>query len=110
MMLYNYKCYNCGYYFSDGAVDAPDCPSCKSDKTGMVCNIAIHGNYKHPIHSDALAIHPDQRAEHEKMFPNIRLDGQNRPIFDNFVDHQSYLDKCGLVKLRQKTKMKEKNT
>jgi hypothetical protein len=65
--------------------------------------IAIHGNYQNPIHSDALAIHPDQRAEHEREFPNVRLDGQCRPVFDNFMNHEAYLKKTGFRKLRQKT-------
>ncbi len=81
------------------------CLSCGGDMQWDL-NIAIHGNYTHPIHSDALAIHPNQRAEHEQLFPNIRLDGQNRPIFDNFMDHENYLKKCGLVKLPQKIKPK----
>ena len=64
--------------------------------------IAIHGNYERPIHSDALAVHPDQRAEHEKKFPYIELDKQNRPIFDNFVRHEKYLKEIGCVKEPQK--------
>lgn len=94
----------CGYHFTDKATNAPDCPECGSDKTGMDCNIAIHGNYRHPVHSDSLAIHPSQRVEHESMFPNIRIDKQCRPIFENFVDHEAYLKKCNLVKHRQKIK------
>ena len=58
------------------------------------------------IHSDSLAIHPDQRAEHLQKFPNIKLDSQNRPVFDNFQKHQAYLDKCNLVKDRKKIKPK----
>ena len=65
------------------------------------------GDYHHgAIHSDSLAISPDQRAEHSKMFPNIKLDSQNRPVFDNFQNHQAYLDKCNLVKDRKKIKPK----
>jgi len=64
--------------------------------------------YKRPIHSDSLAIHPDQRAEHLKMFPDIRLDSQCRPIFDTFSSHQKYLDKCNLVKDRKKVKPRGK--
>ena len=60
-------------------------------------------NYLNPVHSDALAIHPDQRAEHEQLFPNIRIDKQNRPVFDNFKDHEDYLKKTNMVKVRQKT-------
>ncbi len=58
------------------------------------------------VHSDSLAISPDQRAEHLKTFPNIKLDSQYRPMFDNFQDHQKYLDKCNIVKERKKIKPK----
>ncbi len=81
------------------------CPTCGGDMQWSL-KIAIHGNYKHPIHSDALAINPNQRAEHERLFPNIRLDGDNRPIFEKFTDHENYLKKIGFVKERQKIKPK----
>lgn len=58
------------------------------------------------IHSDSLAISPDQRAEHLQKFPNIKLDSQCRPVFDNFQKHQAYLDKCNIVKERKKIKPK----
>ena len=58
------------------------------------------------VHSDSLAISPDQRAEHLKTFPDIKLDSQNRPVFDNFQSHQAYLDKCNIVKERKKIKPK----
>lgn len=67
---------------------------------------ASGGDYSKPIHSDSLAINPEQRAEHERRFPNIKLDNQHRPVFDNYPNHQDYLDKCNLVKERQKTKPK----
>ena len=60
------------------------------------------------IHSDSLAIAPSQRAEHEKLFSNIKLDAQCRPIFDNYRDHQNYLNKCNLVKERKKIKPRGK--
>jgi hypothetical protein len=62
------------------------------------------GDYKRTVYSDSLAINPDQRAEHLKTFPNIKLDSQNRPMFSNFQDHQAYLDKCNIVKERKKIK------
>ena len=77
------------------------CPECGEDMW-LDCKIAIHGNYQHPVHSDALAISPDQRAEHEREFPNIKLDKQFRPIFDNFTQHENYLKKSGFQKLPQK--------
>lgn len=62
------------------------------------------GDYKRAVHSDSLAISPDQREEHLKAFPNIKLDSQNRPVFDNFQNHQAYLNKCNIVKERKKVK------
>ena len=58
------------------------------------------------IHSDSLAIAPSQRAEHEKLFPDIKLDSQCRPVFDKFGSHEKYLKKCNLVKDRKKIKPK----
>ena len=65
-------------------------------------------DYKKPIHSDSLAISPSQRAEHEKLFPDIKLDNQNRPIFDNFQNHESYMKKCNIVKERKKIRPRGK--
>jgi len=61
-------------------------------------------DYMKTIHSDSLAINPEQRAEHEQRFPNIKLDDQHRPMFDNFQDHQKYLNDCNIVKERKKVK------
>lgn len=58
------------------------------------------------IHSDSLAIAPSQRAEHLKKFPDIKLDSQNRPVFDKFSSHEKYLKQCNLVKERKKIKPK----
>lgn len=68
---------------------------------------ASGGDYgSRAIHSDSLAINPDQRIEHEKLFPDIKLDSQCRPVFDNFSAHESYLKKCNLVKERKRVKPK----
>lgn len=83
------------------------CPICEEDMA-LDCKIAIHGNYRIPIHSDSMAISPDQRAEHERLFPNTRLDNQCRPIFENFKQHENYMKKCGIVKAPQKIKNKGK--
>lgn len=70
---------------------------------------ASGGDYgSRTIHSDSLAINPSQREEHEKTFPNIKLDDQCRPVFDNYPAHQRYLDKCNLVKERKKIRPKGK--
>ena len=68
---------------------------------------ASGGDYgSRAIHSDSLAISPSQRSEHEKLFPDIKLDSQCRPVFDNFSAHESYLKKCNLVKERKRVKPK----
>ena len=61
-------------------------------------------DYRKAIHSDSLAISPDQRVEHERLFPDIKLDKQCRPVFDNFTRHEAYLKKTGFVKEPQKIK------
>lgn len=60
--------------------------------------------YSKPIHSDALAMNPEQVAEHREMFPSIPVDEQCRPVFTNSQDHQDYMNKCGVVKKEQKIK------
>lgn len=92
------------------------CPSCKKDlvlkEEFIGDDVEVCGGgvpqimgmpYKIPIHSDALGIMPDQVEEHKKMFSNIELDDQNRPIFTNMKAHQKYMDKCGIIKQTQKT-------
>lgn len=64
--------------------------------------------YCTPIHSDALAIMPDQVEEHRKLFPKIELDSECRPVFTNAKDHQEYMDKVGVVKRTQKIKSRGK--
>lgn len=104
MITHTFICDDCGTVVRDTTTKIiHKCPKCGQDMRWDV-NVAIHGNYAHPIHSDSLAINPSQRAEHERLFPNIRLDKQNRPVFDKFVDHENYLKKTGFVKKRQKLK------
>ena len=108
MITHYFTCDSCGVTVQDTSTKGVhSCPICGGDMRWDL-NISIHGNYKHPIHSDALAIHPDQRAEHEREFPNVRLDGQSRPVFDNYVNHEAYLKKTGFVKQRQKIRNKGK--
>jgi putative FmdB family regulatory protein len=50
------------------------------------------------IHSDSLAIHPSQRAEHERLYPDVPLDSACRPVLNNFKQHERYLEARGVVK------------
>ncbi len=106
MAIHSFVCDGCNVVVEDtNTKGVHKCPECGGDMRWDL-NMSIHGNYKHPIHSDALAINPNQRAEHERLFPNIEIDKQNRPVFDNYVNHRNYLEKTGHVKLPQKIKPK----
>lgn len=108
MAIHDFVCDECNVTIQDtNTRDVHKCSECGKSMRWDV-RVAIRGNYKHPIHSDSLAIHPSQRAEHEQMFPNIEIDKLNRPVFDNFTDHEAYLKKCNLVKHPQRIKSKGK--
>lgn len=104
MAIHSFTCAKCKIKIEDTVTEGiHKCPECGGDMKWDV-NIFVHGNYHKPIHSDSLAIHPSQRAEHERLFPNIKLDNECRPIFDNFTNHEAYLKKTGFQKLPQKIK------
>lgn len=104
MTKHEFKCDNCNTTVdSNTTKNIQVCPQCGRDMR-YVFKGHCRANYEHPIHSDALAISPDQRAEHERLFPNIRLDEENRPIFDNVRNHDAYLKATGFIKLPQKSK------
>ena len=108
MPLHAFTCRECNIETHDNTTKGVHkCPECGKD---MWCKFGggIGGNYDHPIHSDSLAINPNQRAEHERLFPNIRLDSENRPIFDNYTNHEAYLKKTGFVKQTQKIRSRGK--
>ena len=106
-VIHRFVCGECGEVTEDTNTRGKHyCPKCGGVMGWDIGKISANGSYRRPVHSDSLAIHPDQRAEHEQTFPNIRLDEQNRPVFDNMHDHQAYLDKCGFVKQTQKLRHK----
>lgn len=116
MPTYCYRCLNCK---ATSEVVRPmkkyhepfKCPECGIE---MVRNYAAERpnigdkEYSRPIHSDSLAIMPSQVEEHKKKFPNIKLDSECRPIFDNYREHQKYLDATGFRKARQQIKRRGK--
>ena len=102
MIVHDFICDNCGVVIQDTDTrKIHRCKNCDSDMR-WDCNVAIHGNYSCPVHSASLAISPSQIEEHKKMFPNIRLDGECRPIFDNFTEHENYLKKSNMIKEPQR--------
>ncbi len=108
MVLHEFVCDGCKIVETDtDTMSLHICPNC-GEYMRWNTNIATHGNYEHPIHSDALAITPDQVEEHKREFPNVRLDGALRPVFDNYTNHEAYLKKTGFVKQTQKIRNKGK--
>ena len=104
MVVHSFVCDKCMELVHDtDTTGTHRCPRCGGDMRWNL-NICIHGNYRTPIHSDSLAISSDQRAEHERQFPYIKLDNECRPIFDNFTNHERYLKATNFKKERQKLK------
>lgn len=82
----------------------PKCPECGKDMNRLYSFNVGNKSYSQSIHSDALAINPNQTEEHRRLFPDVEIDSEGRPIFTNFKQHDSYLKKTGFVKLPQKLK------
>lgn len=76
----------------------------RQDYRGKNIHDAGDRQYFSPIHSDALAISPDQVKEHRREFPDVKLDDQCRPVFETFRQHEDYLRKTGFQKLPQHKK------
>jgi len=109
--IYTYCCEVCGeqkeIIHSMNETKVPKCCGKKMQRD-FQADIPNAGNrdYSRPIVSDSLAINPSQRTEHEQMFPNIKLDNECRPIFDNYQAHEDYLKKTGFVKTPQRKRRK----
>lgn len=58
--------------------------------------------YSKELHSDALAVHPEQRAEHQKLYPDVPLDRQCRPVLSSYVQAERYYEKRGVHKPMQR--------
>jgi len=65
-------------------------------------------SYHKPIVSDSLAMNPNQIPEHRKLFPDVQVTSEGQPVFDNFSDHEKYLQKCNIEKVPQKKKKRGK--
>ncbi len=107
MPMYTFICNECGvrktatHSIKEIAPMIPVCLHCgdtmdRDYQTDMFST--PKDSYRTPIHSDALAIAPDQRKEHERLYPYIKLDKKNRPVFDKYGPHQKYLDETGFRK------------
>jgi len=65
-------------------------------------------SYHKPIVSDSMAVAPTQVAEHRRLFPDVKILNDGRPVFDNFSDHEKYLKKCNIEKMPQKKRKRGK--
>ena len=112
MPMYTFACKDCGtseteFVHNYDNLAAPICPNCGKIMGRDLVADSFHtpkDSYDKPIHSDALAVSPLQKEEHERLFPYIKLDEKCRPIFDNYKDHQRYLDETGHFKARKKNR------
>lgn len=113
MPSYTFACKDCGTRKTEVARMSevgdlhPSCLECGRDmqrdyKSDMFST--PNDSYRTPLHSDSLAIAPSQRKEHEQQYPYIKLDSKCRPIFDNFKDHDRYLNETGFRKQPGKSK------
>ena len=112
MPQYTFTCSTCGWstelMLSMADSDkAPSCEVCGFDtRRDYQADLFMPGNkdYATPIHSDSLAISPTQVKEHNRLFPDVKLDSECRPILENYQQHSNYLEKTGFVKHAQKTR------
>jgi len=106
MPCYVYKCPECSW--TDEIVKpmsaSNSVETCRQCGAVMNRDYALQGvhaaasTYTCELHSDALAIHPSQRAEHERLYPYVPLDSECRPVLSNYRQHDSYLEKRGVLK------------
>lgn len=109
MPLYTYRCSICSQIqeviksMSDYSVPVHCSKSMVRDYHADLISNTGH-DYNKPIHSDSLAITPSQIVEHKQLFPDIKIDNQCRPVFENYQQHDSYLKKTGFVKMPKTVK------
>jgi putative FmdB family regulatory protein len=113
MAIYGYHCSVCGLDVEviKPMADSGRAEACRQCGAEMVKDLranlphAAPDSYHTPLHSDSLGIRSDQVAEHQRLYPDVPLDRDRRPVFTSYSQHQKYLDARGIVKqpaLRQK--------
>lgn len=90
--------------------EAPDCiPRCCDEYMNRIFpkgkRVSVLGKpYLRTKYSDSLAVSMNQIAEHKKMFPDVKVDAEGRPGFDNVQQQDRYLEASGMIKHPQKIK------
>ena len=118
MPQYCYKCPECRYFdinvrnMSDLEPDII-CFDCGTkmvrDYRAEGVKIGIH-EYDGGHVSDSLGMHPEQIPEHQKRFPDIKVQSDGRPVFRDTNQHSKYLDTIGWEKKPSKLKRKAVKT
>ncbi len=119
MPAYSYVCPNCeeeytihkGMHISDWIEICDKCEAILR-RDYQADNIhAARGagrDYHTSIVSHSMAIHPDQIAGHQKMYPDVKVQGDGCLVFDNYSTHDKYMEKRGIVKHPQRQKRRGK--
>jgi len=118
MPRYEYKCPECGCEKEVvkimAEVDRPEaCDICEAimKRDFQAENILVGAgrrSYHKPIVSDSMAVAPNQVVEHRRLFPDVKILDDGRPVFDNFSAHEAYLKKCNIEKIPQKKRKRGK--
>ena len=110
MPIYEFYCKNCG---SETEVVVPmskapkrhKCTICAMEMNRVFSSVNVSNKeYGTPIVSHSLAIHTEQIAEHNKLFPDIKVRSDGCLEFHNYQQHDKYLKKIGWEKKPQKNK------
>jgi len=109
MPIYCFVCPKCGIKeeIVHSMKDAAKPEQCSVCRTEMRRDFqAEHHNvgnkeYAKTQYSDALAVAPSQIEEHKRQFPDVKIDAEGRPGFDNYQQHHKYLEKIGAYKQPQ---------
>ena len=118
MPRYEYLCPECGHEKEvikvmaevGSAKEFCDCGAImnRDFKAEHVLVGAGRRSYHKPIVSDSMAVSPSQVEEHRRLFPDVKVLDDGRPVFDNFSDHEKYMKKCNIVKEPQKKRKRGK--
>jgi putative FmdB family regulatory protein len=108
MPHYMYRCPECQW--ADEVIKPMS--ACNSVETCRQCHAVMERDFSaevatsnsdthnaRPIHSDSLAIHPDQIGEHRQRYPSVDLDAACRPVFTSVKQREKYLESRGVVKV-----------
>jgi len=108
MVEHTFICDGCGFKVWDTNTKGVHvCPECGKD---MRWDLHFNGGQTGDFNkvSQSLAISPTQKAEHERMFPDVKVHDNGCLEFNDIKKYDDYMDKTGFVKRPQKIRKKGK--